>query len=279
MRVDPFASQTGGADLIINGTQRSRALSVVDLAAPSGGFNTTRPEGPNGSLNSFFGGSSGAAPHVAGLSLLVKHYLLPMVPLLNYPGWLHTTMLAMGDRSDWDSTNLSITQRNVGSSRVYGFGKIKLRKFIPGHFRYLDKHWTAGNFPGTYYSERVFPYPSTSSHVFIKAVMNQIEFLANEDPLDPDMASAFILRLYQTNQTYGGLCPSSYETACAGGCTFVTDISYDVKKMVSMTAGPGAMQGRCYYVRLNKRHITSRGASVQLVFYRSDRFDHQNSQN
>jgi subtilisin family serine protease len=162
MRVNPLSSQTGGADLKINGTLHSRAMTVVDLVAPEGGYNTTHPDGTNGHLGEFFGGSSGAAPHVSGLAMLVKHHFLQNnVPLMNYPGWLHTVMLAMGDRGFWNTTSLVMQKRSFGGDRVYGFGKVKLRRPLPGNFRMINKTWTASSFPSGYYAERIWPYPAT----------------------------------------------------------------------------------------------------------------------
>lgn len=278
MRVDPFASQTGGANLNINGFPHARAMTVVDLVAPQGGWNATQPDGQNGQLDSFFSGSSGAAPHVSGLSMLVKQYFLPYAPLMNYPGWLHTVMLAMGDRSTFNTGTHTMTQNVFGGDNIYGFGKIKLRMPSPGNFRFIPKTWTAGNFPTSPfgYTERIWPYPSTSSHRYVKGVMNQIEDMTGKNP--NDMVSDFAIYLAQTNQTYAGTCPSSFETACvqSGTCTYTSDESRDVKKMLRRFSSTG-MAGRCHYVQIIKRHITSHNASVQVFFYRMDRQDHENS--
>ncbi len=296
MRLDPIGSQTGGGDLRIKNESgisvtRYRAMTGVDLLAPRGAQNNSSANGAFGSIFSasetlFFGGSSGAAPHVSGLALLVKHWLHSSTggaSWVNEPGWIHTFMLAMGDRSWFDENSMKHYHRLVGGDINYGFGRVKLRllnhaeapvsryKIIPDSFN------NEGGFPASgYKAYPVFNWKAPSETTFLKCVMNQIEDMNGK--ASDDQVSDFKFAVYYTNATYASTCPSTWEAACPNAdsngnspyCTKRDDISYDIKKMVAfenLTAP--YLTGRCYYVRLQKRRITPQGVGIQMLCYDS----------
>src|SRR5262249_49789181 len=131
------------------------ALTGIALAAPAGFKFTTQEYGANGRVNdntcttsadcangqtcntttgtcagtpfiSNFGGSSGAVAVVSGLAADVKSlYLARGDTWINNPGTLQTVMLAMTDRH-FDTTS---AQKQTGGDPIYGFGRVKLRRF------------------------------------------------------------------------------------------------------------------------------------------------------
>src|SRR5712691_8334376 len=104
---------------------------MIALAAPTGFKYTTQEYGNQGEVNdsgpfSNFGGSSAATAVVSGLAADVKSlYLSQGNTWINNPGRLQTVMLAMTDRH-FDTTT---AQRTTGADPIYGFGRVKLRRF------------------------------------------------------------------------------------------------------------------------------------------------------
>ena len=128
----------GGVDAQVrnNGTI-SRAVTAIDLVAPHAITTVTGPgNGTLGQPTYFMTGTSFAAPHVAGLSALVKDkFLAGNKSWINSPGRLQTVMLHMGDRhysDDPSDETLWTSQKVIGGDEHYGFGRVRMRLHASG---------------------------------------------------------------------------------------------------------------------------------------------------
>ncbi len=197
MRLYVFGSQTGGATLVIDNSTYSRPLTGIDLLAPGSGWMSTGANGPYGLADTRFCCSSGAAPHVSGLALLVKNWLLSEgVSVINNPGVLHTVMLAMGDRSVFNESSYEHDYNITGGNIMYGFGRAKLRLLghsqgIPNSGYAADSFtFTQGNFPADGGRRLLFATPTPEDTHFIKCVALQIEDMDNKSSTDVEAIPA-----------------------------------------------------------------------------------------
>ncbi|MGM0596566.1 MAG: S8 family serine peptidase, partial [Myxococcota bacterium] len=283
MRLDVFGSQTGGATLVIDNSTYSRPLTGIDLLAPGSGWMSTGANGPIGIANERFCCSSGAAPHVSGLALLVKNWLLSEgVSVINNPGVLHTVMLAMGDRSVFNESSYEHDYNITGGDIMYGFGRAKLRLLghsqgIPNSGYAADSFtFTQGNFPADGGRRLLFAGPTPEDTHFIKCVALQIEDMDNKSSTDMVSALNFKLSLADpyTNQYGTKYCSSTRP----GNYYIEKDDSYDTKKMVSVSSSTGQyVEDKCLYIEFEDKHITNQGVNVKTFCYYSPVPDYASS--
>ncbi len=286
--IDNAEAATGGMNATINGTSWTRVIAGVDLVAPQGVINTTQayqrntefPNGPwpmsNGSpswpvgINQncglgptdwLSGGSSIAAPHVAGLALLLKHWQLNKGnTFFNYPGRMQALLLAMGDR--W-SPGYS-TRRVQGISHYSGFGRIKLRHLDNANF--APRAFNSFAHPFYSYSSSVtnwaWPFKMPVGTNFVKCVL----FEAEDMSVKSDVSDLY-LNVNLKNPDANGNCSSS-------STLFRSRINstYDIRHMVAHETD---VAGKCVEYQVIKRHATSTGSTVYGFCYYSSRYDYE----
>lgn len=261
-----FAVRGGGTVQSPNGTNRTGALAMVDLVAPSDGvtyFTQADDLDPaqgcvvTGST-SYAQGTSVAAPLVAGMAAVVKSRYLDIGDTwINSPGRLFTVMLAMADRGISSSA-----QSVAGIDNLYGFGRAKMR---------LMKAGEASADPGGYWLTTHTITSAPSSTVFnpfggtiptgaaqVKCVM-----MAHEDMSGKDNVSKIDLKLELTTErpVYGG-CHESL------GLVQNTRLNsdYDVKKMVAFEDSSVNIEGWCARVTLDAQSLSSAGSVTVNTF-------------
>ncbi len=131
-------SRTGGMTVNVKADgSTTTTVSIVDSATPHHLTHLTRdaendtPEYDYGKVKfNPTSGSSIAAPVTTSLAILVKEaFLRAGKGWINYPGRLHSVMMAMHDRH-WAATKAALTtQRTSGTHDIWGLGRIKLRLF------------------------------------------------------------------------------------------------------------------------------------------------------
>ncbi|PKN21745.1 MAG: hypothetical protein CVU65_16305 [Deltaproteobacteria bacterium HGW-Deltaproteobacteria-22] len=277
-------SYAGGANVRINGAPltTNRPVSIVDLLAPSSGHLVTTCNGTNGMTEdiSLFGGSSGAAPHVAGAALLVKHRLLANGQTwVNSPGRLHTVMLAMGDRAI--SFNPIVTPRLVGTDNLWGMGRLKLSMF-PTYFMQTRSFTASSTTP---VRKRIFTNGMQANRKFVKCVFLQDEDMSSKS-LD-DQVSRIRLRLIvvpRPPEQAGQTCPD--QPANLNG-PIVLDDSLDIKKMVTAMSldlgqyfvypnpGLSGLPNACVYIEHTPLHVTPQAITTHTFCYQSEVRDDQ----
>ncbi len=285
--IDDEHAATGGMDAKIGFFTYSRVISGVDLVAPQMISSVTRvydysdpdapgpwlqnngqPRWPNGWNLSCWdnigsgewrsGGSSIAAPHVTGLTAVLKHWqLFKGNTQFNYPGRLQALVLAMADR--WDPT---LGRRTTGISRKSGFGRIKLRNldnpnFLPAGFQPLNYSFTSSSSSRSTY---IWPYPMQAGVNFAKCVMFEPEDMSHKDDIS-DIYLQMNLRM-----------PDSLGQCSANSAVWgsAIDSSRDIRHMVAWQSN---VPGKCVEVQVHKRLVTSVGAVVHLFCYFSSKYD------
>jgi hypothetical protein len=129
-------SQNCGSSWGGNATQ-GNSRTIVDLAAF--GQQNNRMCGDSNLANCNFGGTSSAAPTVAGAALnYIDQFGAQLSEGIRDPGHLHAHMLLMGDRGHRSGTTEST--RTSGFSNRYGAGRMRMRMIndagrdAPGYF-------------------------------------------------------------------------------------------------------------------------------------------------
>jgi len=309
MRVKPNGAQTGGADVKINNVSYDRAVSVVDLVAPGQVFRASTAgvdENTPATVDGIGLNSSGATPHVSGLAVVVKNWLMSIGHTwISYPGNLFTVMLAMGDRARYNPISHSFSQTLDGSADTnhfgkirYGFGRTKLRLLTnvqgisPGTSQFM---WAAygvtTSFPSTYY-RRLFLNGLTDTVPgveLLKCVYHQTEDMSNKSSTDQVSHFFFEVQIYSASIKTNGYCPSS-----PTGYTPIhsrIDNSADTKKIVAIRdheiIGYDTrywppkpiyldLENTCAYVKLHKQHVTSEGTVARFFCYFAGVNDNEN---
>jgi hypothetical protein len=275
-------SYAGGADVKVDGVPTTnQPLSIVDLLAPSSGHLVTTCNGTHGMTEpiELFGGSSGAAPHVAGAALLVKHRLLANGHTwVNSPGRLHTVMLAMGDRAENSTSN---RRKQLGTSNFWGMGRLKLSRF-PTYMMRTDSFTVSSTTP---VRSRIFTNGMQTNRKFVKCVFLQDEDMSSKSP--EHQVSRVRLRLIVVTrppEQAGQTCPT--QPANLNG-PFVLDDSLDIKKMVTAMSvdlgnyfvqpNPGlpGLPNACLYIEHTPLHVTPQGITTHTFCYQSEVRDDQ----
>lgn len=127
------SSRGGGPSGSIGGTDRS----IVSLVAPSGRQGSTLPN-YNNTYSAVTGGqTSYAAPTLAGAAVDLKHHLYNIMGSgANNVGWMHATLLNMGDGALESGTPGAVDALDS----LYGVGRLAMRRF---HSTDLGVPWRA----------------------------------------------------------------------------------------------------------------------------------------
>jgi len=275
-------SARGGAQVTVGGVTYYDRASVIDLVVPHNLTHVTNDQGTRGTVvhDSTTGGTSIAAPRLAGLAAVAKGWFLDDgLGWINNPGWLHVYMLGQGDRhrsmvpSDKSFPTLQLT---TGTDKFYGMGRVKMR--YPGqtgalglydyHFQMLG--FTYGVTKQTFLA---FGGKMPTGTDFLKCTMFQ-----DEDMSSKSWVSHFDLEIQLREPSCIGL-----YCYCSTGGTPTTsarsDTSYDIKKMVSYEANqPVPLQGKCAYVTLERDLLWPWDISTQTFCYVADVADDEPSQ-
>ncbi|GEM_PF-2743956 len=265
---DPDFSANGGIDAIVNGSTCTGCVAGVSLTTLNRFCGVTSAAGLRGTGGGCFNGTSASAPVVAGAAALVKdQYLASGQTWINDPGRLHTIMLAMGDRHDHAWGDTSTSQRGIGTSRLTGAGRLKMRLFESGagmepwanNVRVVS--FTAASTDFSYFP---FSQPMGTGTEITKCVAYQVEDMSSKtDISDFDLE----LRIREPGST--GNCndpstPVSY-TWIDGG----PQIDY----MSAITSSQVSLAGRCLHVTLDKRFVTTQGVTMIVNCYASGVLD------
>jgi hypothetical protein len=247
----------GGVDVDSpNGVNQNDALSAIALAAPSNGIGYATYDGGSGNrgcVNTNFipGGTSLAAPAVAGMAAVLKSYHLDVGDTwISNPGRVFAMMLAMGDRAS-EAGGMNTT----GSDELFGMGRAKLRLLEDG---------AASSSPGGY-SMELSTFSTTGQYVFnafddqpvevgakeVKCVM-----LGREDMSNKDDVSKINLEVRIRGKDGSGNCTEGQGTVYFQR----TDSSYDTKKMVMFEDVYSNIEDRCVEVTLDRDSISTAGS-------------------
>lgn len=261
--IDGGAACRGGADAKFpDGTTGNNELSLIDLTAPANVRNLTYADGPRGEVKTvpLDGGCSIATPHVAGMAVLLKDYHLSGGNTwINSPGYLHTLMLAMGDRHRGSST--PTTQGTTAASHTFGFGRVKGRRLDGTLGATLWRMSTAtfvNNGQSLTYLLHGSPMPTGTS--VAKCVLFQMEDTSSDS--EPIVISDVDLHLTVRFPVSGGNCSSS------GAFNFQrSDTDMDWKHMVAIEDGDTTLAGRCLEVRLVANQVEGSGITSRIMCY------------
>lgn len=280
--LDDRRTATGGIDLIINGTPRARAYSGIAVSAAQEVYHASFSRnmdiakdieidsgllflyGTNGNPwphgwvsranHAAAGGTSAAAPHVAGAGVVLKHWqLYKGNTVFNNPGAMQALLLAMSDRWDPD-----LGRRVLGVDEKSGFGRLKLRlldqvlngPFIPTAFYYNSFSFTSSSPSAGFYA---WPTPMPNETDFVKCVMFEPEDMSQES--GPNVSDLY-LQMNLRDPDSNGSC-SAYSPYYYG----YHDSSYDLRHMAASQGNQNV--GRCLQVTISKRHVDSEGATVR----------------
>jgi hypothetical protein len=214
-------------DLNVNGTVRSGAAALVDIAAPAV-YTLVYQDKPTSSgswyASTSLAGTSFAAPTVAGAAAMTIHSLFELGHTDMDARQLMAYMIMMGDGFNSDTGNLE----KKGMSKATGAGRLKAHFMDPAN---LTGPWGFGCHKGTLLEgeEAVFavggPAAESSSITTWKAALVW---------KDPDLANSsdFILKVRNT-------CPSILVTQ---------DISFDVRKRVKLLQAD--ISGKCLEIHV-----------------------------
>ncbi len=246
----------GGLDVESpNNTNRSDALSGIALAAPSNGIGNMTYDQGSGSrgcvkTNFLPGGTSMAAPAVAGMAAVLKSYHLDVGDTwISSPGRVFVMMLAMGDRA-----NEAGGRNTTGSDELFGMGRAKLRLLQDGE---------VSSDPGGY-SMELSTFTTTGEYVFnafddqpvgvgakeVKCVM-----LGREDMTSKNDVSKINLEVRIRGKDGSGNCTEGQGTVYF----YREDTSYDTKKMVMFEDTYSNIEDRCIEVTLDRDTISTSG--------------------
>jgi subtilase family protein len=263
------ASSIGGGTVnVANLGEQPGALSMISAAAPTGMQRVTLDGGPRGTVTSTevnagtvgFGGSSGATPVVAGAAALVKGLYLHLgMTEINLPGRLFTVMLAMTDRHyDHDGNPATPTvQRLTGADPLFGFGRLKLRRFSEDGLAgtaILDTLTTSSPAP---LSRIPFATPLAAGTSLVKCVLLQEEDMSSKDTV------SYVSLSVEIREPVDGGCAADGNLAMPPR----SDDSYDVKKMVAVTAADLPLGGKCANVVVTPHQIAAVDGVASLTVH------------
>ncbi len=264
--IDSANSNTGGADVEIGDCCGStEELAIIDSAAPSklthktGSYGTTYGEVYDGDVN---GGSSFAAPLVAGAVLIVKDaFLQDGRTWVNNPGRLYSIMMAMHDRHKAYTMAGTSWRASSTTSKYWGLGRLKLRLFrnaeMPGSWGWIYKTKTFSVGSTSEYYKRIKSTGLPDDLEVLKCTMFQ-----EEDMSGKDYVNDIELRLYVSNDTR-----SSCSTSPSGSYTTRSwDTGYNLRKFVSYE---GTLDGRCAWVGIDPDEIDSTTSTYNFCYYAS----------
>jgi subtilisin family serine protease len=275
--IDQSNSARGGDSVTLSGGG-SGSLSLIDLLGPNRFYYQTDARGLNGwvidgsdTSEDTANGTSIATPLIAGLAALMKDfYVSKGVPWVNFPGAMHTVMLAVGDRhysTNPTSTSTSTIQRTTGASDLYGLGRAKVRWLEEsgtgslGLVRTKMQEVTFGSgSPDSSFLAWGTPLPSGID--FLKCVMLQMEDTsetATHSFSDIDLS----VKLRTPSGTFCSLQDSLSSTT--------TDTSHDVKSMVAIEGS--TLSGKCVEVLLDKVSVPAAGITTRTFCYVSSTAD------
>ncbi len=261
----------GGADIEMNGTVRSGALSIADLAAPSDGITySTRtllgapgsdPDSPpRGCVDTSTGpgvnGTSAATPIVAGSAMVLKARWLDAGQTgISSPGRLHTLMLLMGDRAAEGGG-----KKSAGTDDLFGFGRFKARLFksgapssSPGSWDWRILTFTASTPDQKFIA---FGGPMSNGAELAKCVALQHEDMSNKDDI-----SRFRLKARVRDPNGSGQCVPGQGSVSATR----TNSDFDSKKMVAFKDSSTDIEGECLEVEVDRSVLSSAGAETVTV--------------
>jgi hypothetical protein len=266
--IDWDNSAAGGYDGRVGSQVFSRSVSGVDLVAPNNFTHTTSPIGTTIEVleADTIGGTSVAAPVVAGAAALVKDWALGAGQTwINSPGRLHTMMLAMADRHRAPFHDFTSEQAVFGSDVLWGLGKLKLRLFHSagglGAWAYVMR--TTAFVPGS--SDDVFvPFatPTPTGTRLVKCVLMQ-----DEDMSAKSTMSQIELEM-RLRQPVSGRCDSLGSTTSTR-----IDSRVDYKKMGALESSDVTVVNRCLEVTLDAVTIDPAGVTVHAMCYYAGKND------
>lgn len=263
---DPEYTANGGINAVSNGATCTGCATGIALATLNRFDGTTTPDGPFGSADAQFNGTSAAGPVVAGSAALVKDWLLAAGQTwINSPGRLHTVMLAMGDRIDrpWAGSR---STRGVGASPLYGMGRMKLRLFEGADMAPWSYNITTPSFTpsSSDFVHIPFSTPMPTGTDIAKCVLNQYEDMSGKSEI-----SRLDLEM-RLRDPVAGSCSS-------GGTLRYTwiDAGVEVKHMTARTSDDTTLAGRCVEVTVDKEFVTPSGVTASLFCYYAGKTDEQ----
>lgn len=265
----------GGMTTTVNGVVRTGAVSGVGLMAPNKTTHATQNPGVYGAVTSgAFGGTSAAAPHVAGMAAVVKdEWLAHSHQWVNNPGWMNVIMLAMGDRRYEPG---GPARRATGTVDIYGLGNIRLRMFASGSAAGLGNvgtaFYTTSFTPGTgQWSATPWATTLPSDAELVKCIVYQIEDMSAPKIETSDLD--LTLRLYDPGS--GSSCSTlgTLRKTISDGFS-----SYDTIKMVALESSTTTLANRCARVTIDNGYVVSPGVSARVFCHYSGQLDYESPQ-
>lgn len=256
--------------------------TMVDLVASGApGFVTTNggtvgvidPDGPCSGPNSD-AGTSFAGPQVAAAAGLVKHRMINHGRTwIDYPGRLHTMMLAHGDRAtntDPGAAPPSIPgcvdgdRLRCGGDKYYGFGRLKLR--FHNTYWMHTKTLRTGDDPHAVW---VWSGPIGGNREILKCVMQQSESMSNKVDIS---RVRLTVRLFPPDPATN---KCSYWPGMPLFSALVSDDSPDDKHMVAVLDADDNINGTCVELTLTPTALSSAGAVTTHTYcYVDDELDY-----
>lgn len=247
----------GGLDVLVDSTWYANSAAGVALIAPSRLESVTSHAGSYGGVAGS-GGCSTATPHVAGLALLVKDWMVARgSSWINSPGRLATVMLGMGDGHRANSGTATSTFRGTtGSNDWYGFGRPRLRLFQNGegygpwafNMRTTTLYWYSANLVEQPFGSS----PLGSGTEIVKCTMMQHEDMSSKSATSDIDMTVEIVNCSNPNQVY-------YTRSST---------SVDPNTMVAIRADEGkTLDGRCVEVTYTPDTVLSGGVTFSSWCY------------
>lgn len=234
-------SSGGGVDVTINGSPFRRVFTGVDAVVPA---HWSYAAGKNGTFDDV-GGTSLAAPQVAGVAALFKDWMIGngLVNQANSPGMLYANLLAMTDRQS--SSGL----KSAGFDPVWGGGRLQSRYFAaPDHPSGLVR-WEFANYT-----------IGANQHI-----QHRVAGVGNE-PGGIRTFKIYAVFFERDGIDVADVDMSVYDKGCGAGKALLgSDLSRDMKSMVSIGSA-GANKDVC--VDLHGFHVPAgETRNVVLVAY------------